>query len=718
MEEKDSETKLDLEDLKKQVQVAIQALEELIRSLGSFNVIANISLINQARKLEDFKDFQEDSMPMVAEYVALLCLKNPFFLGHTDFVNPHAFQAELVEVQRLGMQIVTQIPMIRQLMKRSFDIESTLDQVSYQFISEEYYVRNPTFEHHHWDVIDELYSKFDNQLNELVGFTVGEAIDLCVAVNGLINEKVRKHFRESFKHADEQYHEILRYKAGGKLKNFYPPELLGRLVKLSKDKLKTEFSIPSRVYASITLGHHFSFTAKELSHYSEIDETTVGAFLDTLSISFQEVPIDFYEPQGIHPLKERPIIFGDNRYIVPSLSLLDWSIDKLLEKKLLTSPYSSKYSEVKGDYLGDKSLELLKRIMPSAVVYPNVEFVEGGKNAETDGILLLDNCLFVMEAKSHRITDQAKEGKTKRVQKHITEILDEAYKQALRVFSYIDSSDEVNFKQKKGKSFTIKGSQFKHRFIILTAYEQLSHITSVIKKGNDVGLFEGELFPYAVSLYDLIVVSEVFNLESLLPFYIQRRSDFFAKKEIFVNDELDILGEFFNGKLFTDHLNSGVKYRLIHFGGHIDAFNRYYFYEQGLSKYRVPKPSFKLSGELRTFVTRLEKSGLPNRFSFLFFLLMINSDTQEEFVKYLKMVKKQFKKDKQLHDFSMTFKAPPFNWGITYMVGNAKDLAEKLAVHCNYKLTTLNVDYWVSVGDTSFHDYNFIEPVIMEKTKV
>lgn len=85
MDNSESEDKQDrdldarIEILKTNIAESFKIIEENIRQLGSFNVIANISYINQSRNLSDYQDYKEGTLPVVSEYVALLCLKNPFF---------------------------------------------------------------------------------------------------------------------------------------------------------------------------------------------------------------------------------------------------------------------------------------------------------------------------------------------------------------------------------------------------------------------------------------------------------------------------------------------------------------------------------------------------------------------------------------------------------------------------------------------------------------
>jgi len=46
-------------------------------------------------------------------------------------------------------------------------------------------------------------------------------------------------------------------------------------------------------------------------------------------IGFGEINADFSKPEIMDPLKDRPMVRHEGRYIFPSLSLLEYSLDRL-----------------------------------------------------------------------------------------------------------------------------------------------------------------------------------------------------------------------------------------------------------------------------------------------------------------------------------------------------------------------------------------------------
>ena len=82
---------------------------------------------------------------------------------------------------------------------------------------------------------------------------------------------------------------------------------------------------------------------------------------------------------------------------------------------------------------------------------------EKGKLFETelDGLLLLDNVIFLIEAKSGTLSSSARRGAPKGIKEDLAELVEEAYSQALRAKKYIQNSDIPKFRLSDGKQLLI-----------------------------------------------------------------------------------------------------------------------------------------------------------------------------------------------------------------------------------------------------------------------
>ena len=71
---------------------------------------------------------------------------------------------------------------------------------------------------------------------------------------------------------------------------------------------------------------------------------------------------------------------------------------------------------------------------------------KGELEAELDGLILLDTAVFLVEAKSGTLTEQARRAAKKGMKHNVERLIQEAYAQASRAKDYVQSSDKSTFR--------------------------------------------------------------------------------------------------------------------------------------------------------------------------------------------------------------------------------------------------------------------------------
>lgn len=283
---------------------------------------------------------------------------------------------------------------------------SELEHLAQTISSEELLVRNPTFESFHWDLLEELYDKYEGFFKNELGFTVKEAIRICLTIGDYIEESFLESVDRCKKSIAEMTDEIMAYKYRKKIpKNFYPPEILERFKSWPDQYIKKDFEESMMTYQMVTMGDTLSFTAQEIAEMEILDVVSVEKFLDRLSLNFGDINPDFSKPEIIHPLKDRPLIKHNGKYLSPSISLLDFSLDKLFYDSVNKNfKYGKKHKDHRHAYLLEKGLGYLSETLKTDKVYKNLSY----PNGEMDGLIFCgDNILFI-EAKAHKFSDRAK----------------------------------------------------------------------------------------------------------------------------------------------------------------------------------------------------------------------------------------------------------------------------------------------------------------------
>ena len=80
-------------------------------------------------------------------------------------------------------------------------------------------------------------------------------------------------------------------------------------------------------WAFFAIGTTMTVTAKDLSEYAEVPETSAKAFLDCFSLEFGQPEATDPWPHATHPLQTKPIIrYNDDSYFLAAPHLLALSL--------------------------------------------------------------------------------------------------------------------------------------------------------------------------------------------------------------------------------------------------------------------------------------------------------------------------------------------------------------------------------------------------------
>ena len=691
----------------------IKALESKIRLFGSFNVIANTLVRNQLLGSVGSKPGGTESSPVIAEYIALICLKYPYSMGIGEFTKAREVPREFYEINQLGLSVLSKYTFLHYLKFNSSNLDSPisdLEKIAQQVSAEELLVRGETFESHHWDLLEGLYNRYDQHFNDTLGFNVNDAIAYCSLIAKYMGDAIQNSINKIRTTSREMYDEIMGYKhSGRKTKNFYPQDYLDRYKKMDDESIKNEFLESMMTYDMVMMGHNMSFTPNDIAKLDGLDEVPLTAFLNRLSINFGEVTPDFSQPEIMHILKDKPVIHHEGRFICPSLFLLDYSLDRLFSQILLNDPKrNSKFTMHRHDYLLETGLKYIGQTLRTKDIYSHLSYSGG----EMDGLVFCDNDVFFIEAKGMRITDRAKKGYIDRLEHHIDEIVKESHSQGIRTFNLFFGKTSVKFTEKNGRKLILDGSKFKNAYFISLTLDNVKNIAFNLKIGNSLGLFDKFTYPCIISLYDLRVVCEHMEGPAYFIQYLHRRKEFFQYSKIELSDELDVLGYYLKRNLrFDDLLKKHPDVGTIKMPSFLEHFNSYYLYLDGSLKKETLKMRHYTVPYIKNLVKALEETSLPNSIDASVQILEMGSNAKEKFMNSVKQIKKRYSKDRENHDFRIA--GDDVNndkWMISYwVVPNENNFIQYFRQHIK---ETFNKDQsynYFAILDAGISDFRFLD---------
>jgi hypothetical protein len=401
---------------------------------------------------------------------------------------------------------------------------------------------------------------------------------------------------------------------------------------------------------------------------------------------------------------ERPLIEESGKFYCFVPQVMTRNIGNILEawiKEKDSDYYNEVYQTKRADYLELKTIEYLKNILPDAEIYGKLfyKIVENGENKrpETDGLILYDESLFIIEVKAGEFSTSSRRGGLKRMRKDIENLIDDAYIQALRTKNYILGTPEPTFEYENGKEALIikNKNKYKQIYLLNITLQSLGKIATQLDILRKIDFIKGSEWLWSVFINDLRVISEIIEFPSEFLHYLQQRMKANDHPQFRAEDELDIFmfylreGLYFEGEV----LAKGITYRP---SGYIEDLDRFYDYAAG----RVStgeKPKLRMPEEYKHLLTEIEATGKYRFTKVTTTLLNVDLATKKMILTNIEKAEEASKKDGRDHDFTMYFEKLRFGLMFSVSVNRKHNFVEILDHHCELKLYQTKFKDWICV---------------------
>jgi hypothetical protein len=337
--------------------------------------------------------------------------------------------------------------------------------------------------------------------------------------------------------------------------------------------------------------------------------------------------------------------------------------------------------------------------MPGAKIYEELYYpiVKNGRieRAETDGIVLFDTNLFVVEGKAGSFTTPARRGALSRLKRNVTELVDEAYEQALRTRRFISDTENPRFEYDNGaEALVIENKHLlKNIYFINITLENLGHLSAHLTSLKNLNLIRGKEWPWSVFLNDLRVISEINETPSEFLVYLQRRLRANDYPQFHTADELDFFMYYlYEGLYFEDNKLKNLDVFRPH--GFTEDLDRYYDHKAG----RVSsgeKPRLKIPEAYKAFVRRIEATGKQGFSEVTTVLLGFDVKSMEDILSNIEHAKQLSISGGRDHDFTLVFSSS--NLGLTASISSNReaDSIKNVSEYCALKMYQLKLSRWI-----------------------
>lgn len=684
-------------------------LEAILLQYNPFDLIGNLTLTQLFVNPEKHNIASHSGLPAIVEYATLLYLKHPF----SERLPLPIGQVPLEEIDQLSrsIQFVTGLyygsDEMRSIQGQQPD---AMDSLRFRTMTHEMAVRSPGYEHHQRETLAGLFEEFTDWMLANLGFSVPDVFAVEDAIQSITSRKILRRFDEG-KEAIEKLKKDVQLARRGKLPTSELSDMITHLSGLPPS------TASAQIKAAIT-GWIFSFIgtaclvfdAEELAKEAKLPIERVVALMAFFSLEFGSVPSDFFLMSPTHPLRDRPFINNAGAFLYPVPGSMVWALQRRIETEMnpdITKGAGDpkvwkKYEKHRAHYLERESLNLLKAILKTDEVYPNLSysFIADAeqKEGELDGLIAFDRTLLLVEAKAGALTASARRGGRERIKSNIKSLLGKAHKQALRARSYIENTEAPKFFTDDGLEIPFVKERFARVFLVATTLDPMDVFNAALHEVVSAGLIEEKHLPWAVSIDNLRVIAEMNEFPTQFIHYLTRRLHINDFKKFYAGDELDWFGLYLSKGLSFDKDERFAEATHVMFDGSFSAgFDDYYFYAQGQRVKPAAKPQQPMPKLLRRIILELDAHTEADGHSeAILRLLDWDDESREKFVAGLGELRKRTRKDKKIHDFTMA--SSEDKAGITCFVttpSNAQEAQRKLRSYCLMKKYQVRADSWV-----------------------
>ena len=300
-----------------------------------------------------------------------------------------------------------------------------------------------------------------------------------------------------------------------------------------------------------------------------------------------------------------PLIKEDEKYFHFSVNLAFRNIFKITEELIKSADavyYDNSFkgnsnSQSRDNYIELKTKKQFEKLLPTATFYHSLEYnvVEDGqlKKTELDIIGVSSDTVYIIEVKAGELNIKHRRGALKGLKDRLEETINEGSYQCHRALKYIQDNENPTFDYSKNgttNTLTVNKNQIKSYFKISVTFEHFSSISANLKYLINSGVLSPDFkWTWIVSLYDLMIFSDLIQSEDEFKEYLTNRIALYDRNDIEFSDEIDILGFYLENKFPLGPEKQNEMVQIVNFKDKIDT----YYTKKGVGMPEMVKPKKK-----------------------------------------------------------------------------------------------------------------------------
>lgn len=345
-------------------------------------------------------------------------------------------------------------------------------------------------------------------------------------------------------------------------------------------------------------------------------------------------------PLRIWPIYKRPFIKLNGRYYCFDLYSFRDNFYRVLQKILISleKTYQTEWNKKQKEVSEELPFKYLQKILPKVKIYRSVHYkwytgdTANKQWCETDGLLIFDDHLFIVEVKAGAFTYTPPASDFPAYIESIKNLVLKPVIQGKRFLEYLKSEKFVSiYAEDHTKTGQLSSADFRHITICTVTLDSFTELAAQTQQLNPLGIAVGDIPVWSISIDDLRVYSDIFSNPLIFLHFVEQRIRGFGSKIINTEDELDHLGLYIKHNIYTQYAKelqaASQATRLNFIGYRVDVDK---FFTEKFNNPSIPSPiNQKMPENLAKIINLLAECGKPGRASIASFLLDCDGDWRD-----------------------------------------------------------------------------------------
>ena len=324
--------------------------------------------------------------------------------------------------------------------------------------------------------------------------------------------------------------------------------------KLHADKLEQAVEVITRSHPdSWTLLPGFSFSRDELSRRAGVSPEIVAKVLDAFTVPTGERNHAFQALHDFNAANATPILRGKNGDFIlfQQYSLAEALYESPFYWMSGDETYCPAAMKHRGHFTEKVSAERLVSVFGAENVHTNVEIFrgKGKKVGEIDVLVLFANRAIVLQAKSKRLTLEARKGNDNQIKDDFKKSVQDSYDQGFECAKLLGDKG-VTFVDSAGRQINTDRT-FKTINILCVVSDSYPALSFQAQQFLVFHTTDTILPPFVMDIFTLDVLTEMLNSPLYLLSYINRRTSYHDK--LMASHEMVILSHHLKRNLWIEN---------------------------------------------------------------------------------------------------------------------------------------------------------------------